>query len=139
MKIDGSGTIAPSRVRPRGRGDQVAGKGGFSDHLAEVARSEVAVGPTAVRSLAPALPFPLGDDQDENKRQAIDHGKALLDRLDEIRHGLLSGTLPRATLRQLVANLAGRPSKATDPGLADLLADIELRARVELAKLDAIR
>ena len=62
----------------------------------------------------------------------------LLDRLDEIRDGILCGALSRQRLEELVQNLAARRESSPDPQLAALLDDIELRAKVELAKLSII-
>ena len=59
----------------------------------------------------------------------------LLDRLDEIRVGLLDGAIPRERLGQLVKTVRARREAVEDPRLATLLDEIELRARVELAKL----
>jgi hypothetical protein len=60
----------------------------------------------------------------------------MLDRLDEIRHGLLTGTLSRARLGELNDLVREQRGAVGDPGLAQVLDEIELRARVELAKLD---
>jgi Class II flagellar assembly regulator len=62
----------------------------------------------------------------------------LLKSLEGIRDGLLAGILPRRQLENLVARLKEQPHPPADPRLAELLADIELRASVELAKLDAL-
>ncbi len=69
------------------------------------------------------------------RAQARRRADDLLDRLDEIRIGLLTGQLPRSQLEALARLLAARKGKAGDPRLAQLLDEIELRAAVELAKL----
>lgn len=69
------------------------------------------------------------------RRRAVVRGEKLLDALDELRHALLVGAVPRARLAAL-AQLAGETAPLVDdPHLAEILADIELRAAVELAKL----
>ena len=60
----------------------------------------------------------------------------ILDRLDEIRHGLLLGSIPRHTLERLEHVVRTKAGETADPGLADVLREIEVRARVELAKLE---
>jgi class II flagellar assembly regulator FliX len=71
----------------------------------------------------------------EGKRQAVKYGREMLDILDEVRMGILSGAVPKNRLTQLVKLVENRRDKFVDPKLADVLDEIELRARVELAKL----
>jgi hypothetical protein len=56
--------------------------------------------------------------------------------LDRIRDGLLSGGIPRATLYRLAAALNRRQECFVEPQLQAVLDEIDLRARVELAKLE---
>jgi hypothetical protein len=68
------------------------------------------------------------------QRRALTRGRSLLDELDQIRVGLLEGTLPEASIRRLAGLLqADRPAVA-EARLEAVLEDIELRAAVELAK-----
>jgi hypothetical protein len=74
------------------------------------------------------------DDAGERRKRAVRKGRAALDALDELRLGLLSGMIEPASLRQLQA-LAGDLNGGTDdPRLDVVLAEIELRVGVELAK-----
>ena len=72
----------------------------------------------------------------ERRRKAVRRGHGLLDRLEELRFGLLEGSVPTASLQRLRQELAGG-EPADDPMLREVLAGIELRAAVELAKLQA--
>ena len=56
--------------------------------------------------------------------------------LDEVRDGLLAGGIPRATLNRLATAVSKRQEGFSDPKLQGVLDEIELRARVELAKLE---
>ena len=58
----------------------------------------------------------------------------LLDTLDELRLAILAGAIPRDRLRAIADTLSNRGAAARDPKLKELLGEIELRARVELAK-----
>jgi hypothetical protein len=58
----------------------------------------------------------------------------ILDQLDELRHGLLMGTLNRRQLENLARMVRARRGSVTDPRLAEVLDQIELRAEIELAK-----
>jgi hypothetical protein len=59
----------------------------------------------------------------------------LLDQLDQVRIGLLSGGIPVATLNQLARTISTHRDDVMDPKLAALLDEIDLRVQVELAKL----
>ena len=66
------------------------------------------------------------------------HAEDLLDGLEEVRNALLDGALPRQRLDELVRLVRMRRERVLDPRLADVLDEIELRCRVELAKLEAV-
>jgi len=68
------------------------------------------------------------------KKKAVRRGKALLDVLEDMKADLLLGRVSEGRLNQLLA-LIGQAREKSDPGLDALIDDIELRARVELAKL----
>ena len=76
--------------------------------------------------------------QQQGQRQAYKRGKDMLDILDDIRMGILTGSVPKNRLKQLVQMVETRRESFLDPGLTEILDEIELRARVELAKLDNI-
>lgn len=76
------------------------------------------------------------DGPDEVEAQLIDRGHDLLDRLKSLQSELLAGQLDRATLEDLQRQLGRRAERSSDPALQAVLDDIELRAAVELAKLD---
>lgn len=75
-----------------------------------------------------------GPEPAGGRAEAVRHGKGLLDRLDELRLALLCGTVPPARLRAIADALAGRPDRPDDPRLGAVIAEIELRCAVELAK-----
>ncbi len=58
--------------------------------------------------------------------------------LDEVRDGLLAGGIPRGTLNRLATAVSRRQEGFADPKLQGVLDEIELRAWVELAKLEQI-
>jgi len=75
------------------------------------------------------------DDSTTSNKKAIKKSLDLLDRLDEIRHGLLIGAIPVGRLQQLKTTLEQMKIPADDPELETIVRDIEVRAAVELAKL----
>lgn len=77
------------------------------------------------------------DDPAERRRRSVKRGNDLLDALDQLKAALLGGVVPASDLRQVAARLAERRHLSGDPQLDDLVAQIELRAEVEIAKLGA--
>jgi hypothetical protein len=75
----------------------------------------------------------VGDPLSSRKR-AVQNGRDVLDVLDRIKVALLEGRVPLERLERLGAIVAERASSG-DERLDQLLAEIDLRARVELAKL----
>jgi len=75
-----------------------------------------------------------GPSYDERKRRAK-RGHDLLDRLEQLRRGLLIGAIPKDQLAELARTMRERREAGADPQISRLLDEIELRAEVELAKL----
>jgi hypothetical protein len=73
------------------------------------------------------------EDPTLKKKKLVRRGNQLLDTLDEIKADLLVGRASEGRLNQLMA-LITQARERSDPALDALLDDIELRARVELAK-----
>lgn len=75
------------------------------------------------------------EDPTERRRRAVVRGRSALDALDELKLALLGGTLDAQIMTRLKAAVAGLKEQSGDPALDGVLAEIELRAEVELAKL----
>src|SRR5690606_40985026 len=102
-------------------------------HGARLSGAAPIVGAAAIMALQEVA------DRGEGRRRSIRHAGRLLDLLDELRVGLLTGGLPSATLADL-ARLAGEARDRVDsPELQQVLDEIDLRAQVELAKYEALR
>ena len=107
----------------------------------------VATEETAQRAAAPAAALRTigGIDtlialQSENepagrRRRAVKRGRIALDVLDELKHGLLAGMLGPSTLLRLKSVATELKDASGEPGLDAVLAEIELRVEVEIAKL----
>ncbi len=67
------------------------------------------------------------------KKRALKHGRSMIETLEEMKTELLAGRVSEGRLNRLMA-LVGRAREQAEPGLDALIDDIELRARVELAK-----
>jgi hypothetical protein len=70
----------------------------------------------------------------ERRRRAVKHGRRALDALDELKLGLLSGTLDQSTLLRLKSVATDLGDGSGDDKLDSVLAEIDLRVAVELAK-----
>jgi hypothetical protein len=68
----------------------------------------------------------------------VKHGADLLDALEEIRIGLLSGSIAGEALERVLA-IVSELEPSGDAGLDALVAEIALRAEVEAAKLGRFR
>ncbi|MFA7430216.1 MAG: flagellar assembly protein FliX [Rhodospirillaceae bacterium] len=95
-------------------------------------------GPPALSGLESLLTIQAVDPETgrgRNRQRMIRHAEDLLDRLEEVRRGLLLGTIPKARLTELAQMARSKREAGLDPNLSAILDEIELRAEVELAKL----
>jgi len=132
MRIEGPNRIgtAPSSTAARR-----ASGGGFS--LGEASSAQAQSPAVALRTLGgiDALIALQGvEDPVERRRRAVKHGRRALDALDELKIGLLAGTLDQATMLRLRSVAADLHDASGDDGLDQVLAEIDLRVAVELAK-----
>src|SRR6185437_6706267 len=74
------------------------------------------------------------EDPAERRRKAVKHGRRALDALDELKLGLLAGTLDRGTLLRLKSAAGDLKGSSGDENLDGVMAEIDLRVEVELAK-----
>lgn len=132
MRIDGTGRIIA------GTGRSVGAKGSGSvfrpetpDAQPRAAQTSSVAAPTGIDAL---LALQAVDDATIGRRKTVRRANLLLDALEEIRSDLLAGHISEGRLNSAIALLT-QAKVATNPELDALVADIELRVRVELAKL----
>jgi len=87
----------------------------------------------ATSSIDALLALQAVEDPLLGRRKAVRRGTALLDTLEQIKADLLVGQVSEGRLNQLMVRI-GQARERNLPGLDGVLDDIELRARVELAK-----
>ncbi len=134
MRIDPKTNASPiaaaaSRRRASGASFDVADTA--SARPASSAGSSAPVG-----SLDALLALQEESGEGERRRKAARRGHDLLDALDRLKAALLGGRVPVSDLKAIAARLAERHDFSGDPRLDEIIAHIELRAKVELAKLD---
>jgi hypothetical protein len=117
-----------------------AGKGGSESFSSHLSGSAEAGDSPAVGGVRPSVGIDallsvqeMGDALDSQSK-ARQRASDILDRLDELRHGLLMGTLSRRDIEKLARLVRLRREQVSDPRLTEILDQIELRAEVELAK-----
>ncbi len=94
-------------------------------------------GPSALPPVEGLLSLQEIVDGQGGRKRAFARGEKLLDALDGLRHALLAGSLPRAQLETLARLAAETTPLIDDARLQEILGEIEVRAAVELAKLDS--
>ncbi|MSO70877.1 MAG: flagellar assembly protein FliX [Alphaproteobacteria bacterium] len=141
MQIDRSGSVKAGAIARSTRSSPARG-GDFARRLEKGqgggAASAVS-GTLPLGSIEALLAMQGVDDSTSGKARRLGRMRAedLLRGLEDIRAGLLAGVLPPQQLETLLGRLKDRIIPPPDPLLAELLAEIELRASVELAKLEA--
>jgi hypothetical protein len=146
LKVEGPKSTSSVQAAGRARKAGPAGKtGDFAAELDRVTGADEASAPEGVDQVggvvglggilaAQSVDEDGKPDHKERQRRA-QRGVDILDRLEEVRRGLLMGTVPKDRLQQLAHLVREKRERGTDPIIARLLDEIELRAEVELAKL----
>jgi hypothetical protein len=138
MKISQAGSSAPAnRSRRAGKAPEQGAADMFKSHVqdepASTASGTATVPLTALSNLLAVqeTPGPTSDRQ-----RALSQGDTLLNELAQIQVGLVQGWVPEDTLRRVSALLSRPRPNLEDPSLNQILDEIEVRAAVELAKLE---
>lgn len=147
MKVEGPKSTASVRETGKARKAGPAGKTGeFSAELDKLSGADEAAGPEGAGEVSGIMNVggllaaqsvggeDVGPDFKERQRRA-QRGAELLDRLEEIRRGLLLGSIPKDRLGDLARMVREKRERGADPIISRLLDEIELRAEVEIAKL----
>jgi len=145
MKVGGTGRSGTTgRTSKTSKKDKISGAK-FGALLS--GGGEGAVGSTP--SMAPASPagridallsVQEADDATEGKKHARAQVRAedMLDQLELLRLGLLTGVIPERHLNDLSRVIESHRENIVDPDLMQILDEIDLRAQVELAKLSNV-
>jgi len=111
----------------------------FASHLSS---SDEASNTTSTPEVSATIPVnslfalqEVGDEQSSRKKE-ISRGFDMVEYLDEIRVGLLTGEVPISVLNNLDSLVKQWRESDYDTDLEEIINEIELRAAVEIAKLE---
>jgi len=133
-KIEGPGPIRSAQSVKRAAKSSGASGTSFAKHLDETSEAGGAGSVGGTSSISGVLGVQEVDDALAHASKGKMRAQDLLDRLDDLRIELLTGSISREKLLQLSRIISTRRAQITDPRLAEVLDEIDLRAQVELAK-----
>jgi hypothetical protein len=112
-----------------------ASSGSFSVAESDMSRpSAAAAGLRSVSTLDALLALQSVEDMTERRKRAVAKGRNALDVLDRLKLSLLDGNVEPSTVARLKVAADGLRDPSGDSGLDGVLAEIDLRVAVELAK-----
>lgn len=137
MKIEGPNRTQQSGATQKKSG--VSGRGSaFGDLLAGEAAGPSSLGAThSIAHIDALLAAQEAESPTERaaRKRMVQRADSLLDELEQIRLGLLTGTLTIGHLIDIADVVAVHREKVMDPRMTAILDEIDLRAQIELAKM----
>ena len=127
-------TIRSSAVQGRSGTSRSASGGFFVPDQAASSPAASAQPVSHTAALNSLLALQAVEDPLLKKKRAIRRGNSLLDSLEAVKADMLLGRVSEGRLNQLLALVTTARDRHNMPELDAVLDDIELRARVELAK-----
>ena len=134
MRIDGTGRSAKVGQQSGARRKSGTGEAFTIDSGGETSKAASASSAGPVTEIDAILALQSVDDPLFAKKKLVKRGLTILDTLEELKADLLAGHINEHGLNRLVSTIRQARGKS-DPQLDAIIDDIELRARVELAKL----
>ena len=134
MRITGNKPITGVQGKGAKKGKPSASEQFAPDMGSEVVPSAQTAGGAAIQGMDALLALQEVDALAERRSRATRRGHSLLDSLEAIRADLLAGQVSEDRLEQL-ARQVSNSQESGDPQIDSVLEEIELRVKVELAKL----
>lgn len=137
MEVKGPGRVTSPGVSRKGK-KRKSGKAAFGKVLSpgDVSAAAPASGTSPLAAVSSLLSLQELPTSSEGRSKGLARAENLFEQLNLIRHGLLAGQIPRHKLKEAAAIVTQKRGQSDDPALDGILADLELRIRVELAKLE---
>ena len=136
MKIEG-----PSKTQGAGsskKTGKVGTDGSFEDFIASAPKEASAAAPTQrIARVDALLSVQAAESPTERaaRKRMQARGEDILKELDRLRHSLLTGTLTVGQVIDIADVVASHREKITDPRLTSILDEVDLRAQIEMAKI----
>ena len=106
-----------------------------ADDTASATETRATLAPKATAGIDALLALQgIEEDPVERRKRSVQRGKRALDVLDDLKISLLAGQVRSRNRRPAARGGLQPESSSGDPGLDSVLAEIELRVEVELAK-----
>ena len=137
MKVDQTRRSSVSKVKAS-RGSAGVQAGQFSNLLTSEQKVESIASTNRISAMDSVVSVQEISGEDAGNSGTKKRAHQILDRLEDVRMGLLMGQISKSDLMALSEILKAARETAVDSNLLELLDDIELRAKIELAKLDVI-
>lgn len=138
MKIDKTGgTSGPSKSKKKDKSSG-AGDASFKDMIAGGATSASSTAQSqAIGSVDALLAVQAADNPTEReaRKRMQQRAHTILDQLEDIRMKLLTGQLTVGAVIDIASVVSAHRQRIQDPELTALLDEIDLRAQVEIAKM----
>lgn len=132
MKVNGPNEVKPTTISKKKKAN--GGQAAFNvDTGQETMGAQKSQGTSSLAAVDSLLAL---QEVGERAEGGVNRGHQTLDLLDEIRDGLLAGDIPVNKLKDLTRLIDHERDQVSDPGLAAVLDEIDLRAQVELAKYE---
>ena len=131
MKVDSARRTNVSNTK-RSKGTVKSTDLAFTSVLDAELRTEQSTANLKVSTVDALSPVEL-EMADSDKKHANSRAALILDRLEDIRQGLLIGAISKP---RLAGTIKETRDSELNPEMSDILDEIELRAKVELAKLE---
>ncbi|MDX9859377.1 MAG: flagellar assembly protein FliX [Rhodospirillales bacterium] len=143
MKISNVGSTKAAPSTARKRKPSMTGESEFAHELLGSAETPAPAAPVdthAVGTVESILAVQEVPDAPEERSRGLarQYGDDLLDRLESLRRDILVGAVPKDKLANLARALRAQRGQTDDPRLKEIIDEIELRARVEIAKLTRV-
>ena len=134
MRITGNTPISGVRGRAPAKRQSGTGNSFSPEAGSDSPHSAETTGASTIQGIDALLVLQEVDGVEERRARTARHGHSLLDLLEAVRIQLLTGDVSEGRLNELAGLVENRQSSG-DPVLDSVLEEIELRVKVELAKL----
>jgi hypothetical protein len=134
MRITGNKPVTGVQGKSAKKGSSSSSEQFAPDLGSEVVQSSQTAGGASIQGMDALLALQEVDERAERRSRAARYGNKLLDALESVRTDLLAGQVSEERLELLAQQVSNRPQSG-DSRIDSVLEEIELRVKVELAKL----